>query len=112
MKSTVRMFALGIALLAASAVSVSAQPKINDAQIAAIAVAEKSWRRAGPEAWVGVCLEILSRINKRSFEIAHAIMHTTGQAFVMSFQAELGGLRIAPASPVRVSDLPMVTASA
>src|SRR5262245_28278463 len=39
MKSTVRMFALGIALLAASAVSVSAQPKINDAQIAAIAVA-------------------------------------------------------------------------
>lgn len=39
MKSTVRMFALGIALLAASAVSASAQPKINDAQIAAIAVA-------------------------------------------------------------------------
>jgi len=39
MTSRVRMFALGIALLAASAVSVSAQPKINDAQIAAIAVA-------------------------------------------------------------------------
>jgi len=39
MKSTVQMFALGIALLAASAMSVSAQPKINDAQIAAIAVA-------------------------------------------------------------------------
>jgi putative membrane protein len=39
MKSTAQMFALGIAFLAASAVSVSAQPKINDAQIAAIAVA-------------------------------------------------------------------------
>ena len=39
MKSTVRMFALGIALLATSAVSASAQQKINDAQIAAIAVA-------------------------------------------------------------------------
>ena len=39
MKSTAQMFALGIALLAASAVSVPAQPKINDAQIAAIAVA-------------------------------------------------------------------------
>ena len=39
MKSTARMFALGIALLAASAVSASAQPKINDAQVAAIAVA-------------------------------------------------------------------------
>jgi len=39
MKSTVRMFALGVALVAASAMSVSAQSKINDAQIAAIAVA-------------------------------------------------------------------------
>jgi len=39
MKSTAQMFALGIAFLAASAVSASAQPKINDAQIAAIAVA-------------------------------------------------------------------------
>jgi predicted outer membrane protein len=39
MKSTARMFALGIALLAGSAMSVSAQPKINDAQIATVAVA-------------------------------------------------------------------------
>src|SRR5262245_29134820 len=39
MKSTIRMFTLGIALVAASAMCVSAQPKINDAQIAAIAVA-------------------------------------------------------------------------
>ena len=63
-------------------------PKVDlDRLFAAIAAAEKGWRKAGPEAWVGVCLEILSRINKRSFEIAHAIMHTTGQAFVMSFQA-------------------------
>ncbi|MGH8713163.1 MAG: phenylacetic acid degradation protein PaaN [Casimicrobiaceae bacterium] len=58
-----------------------------DALFAAIAVAEKTWRKAGPEAWVGVSLEILTRINKRSFQIAHAVMHTTGQAFVMSFQA-------------------------
>ena len=49
--------------------------------------AEASWRKAGPEAWVGVSLEILDRINKASFEIANAIMHTTGQAFVMAFQA-------------------------
>jgi len=34
-----------------------------------------------------VCLEILDRINARSFEIAHAVMHTSGQAFVMAFQA-------------------------
>jgi phenylacetic acid degradation protein paaN len=63
-------------------------PKVDiDALFAAIAKAESSWRKAGPEAWVGVSLEILTRINKRSFEIAHAVMHTTGQAFVMAFQA-------------------------
>ncbi len=63
-------------------------PKVDiDALFTAIAKAEGAWRKAGPEAWVGVSLEILTRINKRSFEIAHAVMHTTGQAFVMSFQA-------------------------
>jgi phenylacetic acid degradation protein paaN len=55
--------------------------------MAAVEIAEAGWRKAGPEAWVGVSLEILDRINKSSFEIANAIMHTTGQAFVMSFQA-------------------------
>ena len=58
-----------------------------DGLMAAVEVAESSWRKAGPGAWVGVSLEILNRINKASFEIANAIMHTTGQAFVMSFQA-------------------------
>ena len=58
-----------------------------DGLIAAIGVAETQWRNAGPEAWVGVCLEILARINRASFELANAIMHTTGQAFVMAFQA-------------------------
>jgi len=58
-----------------------------DGLMAAVEAAEASWRKAGPEAWVGVSLEILDRINKASFEIANAIMHTTGQAFVMSFQA-------------------------
>jgi phenylacetic acid degradation protein paaN len=63
-------------------------PKVDiDQLFAAIAKAEPAWRKAGPETWVGVSLEILTRINKRSFEIAHAVMHTSGQAFVMSFQA-------------------------
>ncbi len=63
-------------------------PKVDlDALFAAIERAEASWRKAGPETWIGVSLEILTRVNKRSFEIAHAVMHTTGQAFVMSFQA-------------------------
>ena len=63
-------------------------PKVDlDALFAAIAKAEEGWRKAGPEVWLGVALEILTRINKRSFEIAYAVMHTSGQAFVMAFQA-------------------------
>ena len=63
-------------------------PRVDlDRLLAAVETAEAGWRRAGPEAWVGVSLEILARINRRSFEIAHAVMHTTGQAFVMAFQA-------------------------
>ena len=58
-----------------------------DALFAAIAQAQQQWRKAGPEGWVGVSLEILDRINKASLLIAHAIMHTTGQAFMMAFQA-------------------------
>lgn len=39
------------------------------------------------ESRTGACLEILSRLNKLSFLIANATMHTTGQAFAMAFQA-------------------------
>jgi phenylacetic acid degradation protein paaN len=55
--------------------------------LAAIEVAKVGWRKADPDAWVGVCLEILDRINKQSFLMANAVMHTTGQAFLMAFQA-------------------------
>lgn len=63
-------------------------PKADlDQLLAAVQKAEAQWRNAGPETWVGVSLEILSRLNKKSFEIAYAVMHTTGQAFMMAFQA-------------------------
>ncbi|MBV8895381.1 MAG: phenylacetic acid degradation protein PaaN [Acidobacteriaceae bacterium] len=63
-------------------------PKADlDALIAAVQKAQAEWRNAGPETWVGVSLEILSRLNKKSFEIAYAVMHTSGQAFMMAFQA-------------------------
>src|SRR5687767_12419768 len=62
------------------------KPEI-DALFAAVTTAHATWRKAGPEAWVGVSLEILDRINKASFLIAHAVMHTTGQGFMMAFQA-------------------------
>lgn len=63
-------------------------PKADiDQLIAAVQKAEAQWRNAGPETWVGVSLEILSRLNKKSFEIAYSVMHTSGQAFMMAFQA-------------------------
>jgi phenylacetic acid degradation protein paaN len=46
-----------------------------------------AWRDAGPETRAAVCLEILGRINERTNEFAHAVMHTSGQAFLMAFQA-------------------------
>jgi phenylacetic acid degradation protein paaN len=58
-----------------------------DALLAAAAQAQRQWREAGPKAWVGVSLEILSRLNRLSFEIGYSVMHTTGQAFMMAFQA-------------------------
>ncbi|RWU21219.1 phenylacetic acid degradation protein PaaN [Pseudomonas alkylphenolica] len=46
-----------------------------------------AWRDAGPQARVGACLEILQRLNALSPTLAHAVMHTTGQGFMMAFQA-------------------------
>ncbi len=57
------------------------------ALIAAARAALPGWRRTSPQDRAGVAAEILKRINARIFEIAHAVQHTTGQAFVMAFQA-------------------------
>ncbi|MEJ7727379.1 MAG: phenylacetic acid degradation protein PaaN [Actinomycetes bacterium] len=58
-----------------------------DALLAAARSGMPAWRDAGPAARAAVCAEVLARINARSFELAHAVMHTTGQAFMMAFQA-------------------------
>jgi phenylacetic acid degradation protein paaN len=58
-----------------------------DAALGAAATALAGWRGAGPDARAALCVEIIDRINERSFEIASAVMHTSGQAFVMAFQA-------------------------
>ncbi|MFC6668710.1 phenylacetic acid degradation protein PaaN [Marinobacterium aestuariivivens] len=63
-----------------------AQPD-TEALVARMQGAMSVWRDAGPDIRAGICLEILDRLNKRSFEMAHAVMHTTGQGFVMAFQA-------------------------
>ena len=58
-----------------------------DALLAAVGSAQREWRKAAPDAWVGVSAEILHRVNRESFLFANAVMHTTGQAFMMAFQA-------------------------
>jgi phenylacetic acid degradation protein paaN len=58
-----------------------------DALLAAQTAAVPAWRAAGPVARAALCVEMLVRINAASFELANAVMHTSGQAFVMAFQA-------------------------
>ena len=58
-----------------------------DVLLPAMRAALPAWRDAGAEARAAVCVEILSRLNARSYDIAFAAMHTTGQAFMMAFQA-------------------------
>ncbi|MCC9307982.1 phenylacetic acid degradation protein PaaN [Kitasatospora sp. RB6PN24] len=58
-----------------------------DALLTAAAAARPGWAAASPAARAAVCLEILARINARSHEMAQAVMHTTGQAYAMAFQA-------------------------
>ena len=55
--------------------------------IKASTAAGEKWGAASIEDRAGVCLEIVSRINKQSFLLANAVMHTTGQGFMMAFQA-------------------------
>ncbi len=57
------------------------------ALIDAAKAAMPAWAETAPETRVGVCLEALKRLNVRSFEMANAVMQTTGQGFAMAFQA-------------------------
>ena len=58
-----------------------------DALLAAATAAIPAWRAAGPDVRAELALEVLQRINARSHEMAQAVMHTTGQAYPMAFQA-------------------------
>jgi len=64
-------------------------PRVRDvdALLTAAAAGMRAWRDAGPDGRTGVCLEILDRLHARIFELANAVQHTSGQAFVMAFQA-------------------------
>ncbi len=58
-----------------------------DVLLPAMRAGMADWRAAGPETRALVCVEILARIGARTHEFAHAVMHTSGQAFMMAFQA-------------------------
>ncbi|WTO36239.1 phenylacetic acid degradation protein PaaN [Streptomyces achromogenes] len=58
-----------------------------DVLLPAMRAGQRAWREAGPELRAVVCLEILKRISDRTHQFAHAVMHTSGQAFMMAFQA-------------------------
>ncbi|HNI44734.1 MAG TPA: phenylacetic acid degradation protein PaaN [Chitinophagales bacterium] len=47
----------------------------------------EQWRKTTPDTRAALLIEALEQIKNRYHEIAHATMHTTGQSFVMSFQA-------------------------
>ncbi|MBL8629891.1 MAG: phenylacetic acid degradation protein PaaN [Rhodospirillaceae bacterium] len=55
------------------------------ALIAAGAAALQSWRKVSPDVRVALCLEIAQRLYDRNFEMAHAVMHVTGQSYVQAF---------------------------
>lgn len=59
----------------------------GQALVSAGLAAMADWQRIGAAGRVGVCLEALNRLNAQSFEIAHAVMATTGQGWMMAFQA-------------------------
>ncbi|MBE3001203.1 phenylacetic acid degradation protein PaaN [Nocardiopsis sp. HNM0947] len=59
-----------------------------DALLTASGRALGPWRRVDPLTRAAVAVEILDRLNRRSFEMAHAVQHTSGQSYVMAFQAD------------------------
>ena len=58
-----------------------------DTLLAAATRGVADWRDAGADVRVAVCQEVLARLHARIFELAQAVQHTSGQAFVMAFQA-------------------------
>ncbi len=58
-----------------------------DAYIDDAAKAQTKWSKVSVTDRAGLLIEVLERLKVRFFDIAYATMHTTGQSFMMSFQA-------------------------
>jgi phenylacetic acid degradation protein paaN len=55
--------------------------------VQAASLKKHAWQNCSIDDRAGILIEALDRMKARFFEIAYATMHTTGQAFMMSFQA-------------------------
>ncbi|MEO5673565.1 MAG: phenylacetic acid degradation protein PaaN [Chitinophagales bacterium] len=58
-----------------------------EALIAGSKAAFSAWRKTTPQERAGILTESLEKIEEHFFEIAYATQHTTGQSWIMSFQA-------------------------
>jgi len=63
-------------------------PKTSvDTLIAEASSAFDVWRKLDPQKRFDILFDSLNKVSERFFEMAYATMHTTGQSFLMSFQA-------------------------
>lgn len=62
--------------------SLSVKEYISNSKTAA-----DNWAKADVETRAGILVESLDKLKSRFFEMAYATMHSTGQSFMMSFQA-------------------------
>lgn len=56
-----------------------------DALIVAAEHAVSTWRHVDYATRVAMCMEIAARLYERNFEMAHAVLHVTGQSYTQSF---------------------------
>ncbi len=55
--------------------------------VSLVQTAQQKWSKTHVAERAGILIETLEQVSKRFFDIAMATMHTTGQSFMMSFQA-------------------------
>jgi phenylacetic acid degradation protein paaN len=58
-----------------------------DTLISKAQAAQRQWSATTPKERAAILIEALDRVKSRFFDIAYATMHTSGQSFMMSFQA-------------------------
>lgn len=52
---------------------------------ASASAAIRGWRKVSPAARIALCLEMAAQLYDRNFEMAHSVMHVTGQSYTQAF---------------------------